>query len=116
MISLELTEAILAMLGANPVWHTTGDYTGTPEQESMPTVQPLLAGLGRDQQTAVMGALLRAGLVGGCDDGCRGDWHLTCTGEEWLLDTGRYHRIRDDDRWMHDEFWSDRILPGAPAW
>lgn len=52
---------------------------------SMPTVQDAMPpGTPEKVQLAKMRQLLKRGLVGGCDCGCRGDWEITDKGLAYI--------------------------------
>ena len=67
---------ILKFLATQERWCTHGEGHG-----HMPTVQDAMpAGTPLKLQLAKMKQLLKAGLVDGCDCGCRGDWQITQKG------------------------------------
>lgn len=77
------TEAILRFLALHQgQWATHGkQYYRTDGSWGMPSViWAMPPGTPYRLQLAKMRQLFRAGLVGGCDCGCRGDWEITDKG------------------------------------
>lgn len=75
------TRPILDFLAKQTAWTTYGTSHHMPTvQDAMPPDTPSAL------QLAKMAQLIRAGLVDGCDCGCRGDFELTNKGIAVLAD------------------------------
>ncbi len=72
-------EPVLRFLARRPgVWHNWYFGNDKDVRQAMPDGLPEKLVLGK------MRMLMRRGLVGGCDCGCRGDFEITAKGQEWL--------------------------------